>query len=165
MTEALSPENWKPVLKFEEGYDVSDAGSLRSRKTGKVLAKNLMGCGYVKADLWKDGKRHQTSVHRLVAEAFIGPLGVMVVNHKNGSKTDNRVCNLEIVTPSENEIHSRYVLGNLVKPVVGTSIVDGSQRRYPSVQAVTRDGFSAKLVSACITGRRITHGKHTWTTI
>ena len=47
------------------------------------------------------------SVHRLVAELFIGeiPKG-MVVNHINGNKHDNRVTNLEIISPKENTQHA-----------------------------------------------------------
>ena len=49
-------------------------------------------------------------VHRLVAEAFIGPIKRnMVVDHINENKGDNRAENLQILTYSENKIKSvRY---------------------------------------------------------
>ena len=39
------------------------------------------------------------------------------MNHIDGNKENNNVSNLEIITHSENIIHSCYVLGNGVKPV------------------------------------------------
>lgn len=48
-------------------------------------------------------------VHRLVALAFLGP-STLFVNHRNGIKFDNRACNLEYVTHSENVRHA-YALG------------------------------------------------------
>jgi hypothetical protein len=50
-------------------------------------------------------------VHRLVAIAFIGEQEGMQVNHKNGIKSDNRIENLEWVTPSQNIRHSINELG------------------------------------------------------
>lgn len=42
-------------------------------------------------------------VHRLVAEAFLGPPPTprhCLINHKDGVKTNNHVTNLEYATPS-----------------------------------------------------------------
>lgn len=52
-------------------------------------------------------KIYSESVHRLVVQTFIGeiPKG-MVVNHKDGDKHNNKLSNLEIVTPSENTKHA-----------------------------------------------------------
>lgn len=58
-------------------------------------------------------KARTVGVHRLVAEAFLGPSPSPghYVNHKNGVKWDNRAENLEWATPSENQRHSFDVLG------------------------------------------------------
>ncbi len=51
---------------------------------------------------------HRTrKVHRLVAEAFIGPIASgLTVNHLDGNKANNDVENLEIVTRAENSQHA-----------------------------------------------------------
>lgn len=53
-----------------------------------------------------------TSLHRLVAAAFIGECPERIqVNHKNGKKLDNRPENLEYVTAQANMLHRSRVLG------------------------------------------------------
>lgn len=50
-----------------------------------------------------NGERIQAYAHRLVAEAFIGPLpDGKEVDHLNSKKDDNRASNLTYVTPKEN---------------------------------------------------------------
>ncbi len=153
------PVAWMPIIGFEGQYEVSDAGDIRNVKSGRILAKSFMGAGYVKADLWSFGKRWQTSVHRIVAGAFLGiPIEDMEVNHKDGDKTNNHVSNLEWVTKSENEKHSREELGNLCKPVKAICLKTGEVRIYPSQTATARDGFEPKCVSdICRKEDRYTH--------
>lgn len=64
--------------------------------------------GYSKVSV-KDlnGKWTSKSVHSLVALTFIpNPENKTCVNHINGVRDDNRVENLEWVTPKENVLHS-----------------------------------------------------------
>lgn len=59
---------------------------------------------------YKDGTYRDELVHRLVAKEFIpNPDNKEYVNHINGIKSDNRVENLEWVTPSENNLHAREI--------------------------------------------------------
>lgn len=55
-------------------------------------------------------------LHRVVWEAANGPIPPgLEINHKNANKTDNRLANLELVTPSGNRRHA-YEMGLLPKP-------------------------------------------------
>nr|WP_255430669.1 HNH endonuclease [Xenorhabdus sp. TS4] len=49
--------------------------------------------------------RKARTVHTLVAEAFLAGSGE-TVNHINGNKQDNRACNLEWASYSENHLHA-----------------------------------------------------------
>lgn len=152
------PVAWVDVKDYESQYEVSSNGDIRNKKTGTVLSKSLMGAGYVKADLWKDGVRWQTSVHRIVASAFVdNPDMLDEVNHINGNKTDNRAVNLEWVSRADNVNHSYYELGNQVKPVIATHIERGEKFHYPSISAAERDGFSSAHIINVINGKRKQH--------
>lgn len=114
-------EKWKPVLGYEEHYHVSDRGQVmrvsrtNATKPGRILkpkTSSKKGNEYLFANLSVKGTAKTVRIHRMVCEAFFGPIQVgMQINHKNGIKTDNRLSNLEVVTPSENILHSFRVLG------------------------------------------------------
>lgn len=109
-------ERWKPAVGFVGLYECSNRGRIRSvmKKRGtspnKILKPYKMLNGYLQVSLRRDGKYVKCYVHRLVASAFQGESN-LDVNHINGRKHDNRPENLEYVTPRENMIHSREVLG------------------------------------------------------
>lgn len=100
-------ERWKLIPGYE-GYQVSDLGRVRSlnyNRTGKVRLLNplFVSSGYYQVILFKDKKKKQLYIHRLVVTAFRGPIPPgMVVNHINEIKTDNRLSNLEICTVAQN---------------------------------------------------------------
>jgi hypothetical protein len=99
---------------------VSDRGRVRSLKTGRILRPGISR-GYEVVALCAGGVAVTHSVHRLVALAFTPPAaGREHVNHINGSRTDNRAANLEWVTPTENNRHSRVTLGRFTSRLGAT---------------------------------------------
>lgn len=118
LAETTYEEQWKDIAGYDGIYQVSTAGRVRSKarkvhnytKPGRYLRQSQKENGYLYLGLVRsDGtKSKHCYVHRLVAEAFIpNPDGLKQVNHKNSDKEDNRVENLEWVTPQENVLHFR----------------------------------------------------------
>jgi hypothetical protein len=71
-------------------------------KDGK-LAVRINSTGYHQAALYSDKKRHQVLVHRLVWEAFNGPIPKdMQIDHIDNNKTNNLLSNLQLLTASDN---------------------------------------------------------------
>jgi predicted transcriptional regulator YheO len=118
----MQNEVWKPIQGFEGIYEVSNFGRIKSlsriviggkgkmqQVTEKILANTTDKKGYLVVRLCDSvNKKSGTfKVHRLVASAFILNKGnKQQVNHINAVKSDNRVENLEWVTPQENIEHS-----------------------------------------------------------
>lgn len=113
------PDNFNDAkeIKFafqEKTYYVFPNGKIfnKSRKSFLSPIKNASGYNYVTLITKNDGKKN-IYVHRIVAEHFIeneDPSTKNQVNHKNKKRSDNRVENLEWVTPSENMLHANRPL-------------------------------------------------------
>lgn len=102
-------EEWRPVKGYEELYEVSNTGRVRSLDKyvknghssyrlhkGKVISLLKGEYGYIQVNLCCNRKMYKKYVHRLVAQAFIpNPDGLPQVNHKDEDKSNNCVENLE----------------------------------------------------------------------
>ena len=111
-------EEWRAAPGTDGWYDVSSLGRVRSwhnnrhgrARTPKIVKLNGNGNGYIFLRLRESDRRKKLYVHRMVAEAFLGE-STLEVNHINGLRLDNRLCNLEYVTHSVNMKHAVMVLG------------------------------------------------------
>lgn len=102
---------WRHIPGYD-GYQASDDGQIRRIMDGETLNQYHHDSGYRSVSIYRTQKSRVPLVHRLVALAFLGepPEGYQV-NHKNGDKADNRLSNLEWVTPGENTRHAMKHLG------------------------------------------------------
>jgi hypothetical protein len=101
-------EQWKDVKGYEGIYQVSNEGRVKSIGYSKErILKPINLNGYLIVNLYKDKINKQYYIHRLVCLNFLdNPENKKEVNHINGLKTNNRLENLEWVTPKENTIHA-----------------------------------------------------------
>jgi len=105
-------EVWKGIAGYEENYQVSNLGNVRSLNyQGHGYVRNLVPKVNNRGRLWvelRKGERiRQMLIHRLVAEAFIpNPNEFPQINHKDENPKNNNVCNLEWCTCSYNVKYS-----------------------------------------------------------
>lgn len=95
------------ILKRNKNYGVDEYGNVYSIKKNKKLTPKKNHDGYLRIQLWKNGKCEFVSIHRLVAEEYIpNPNNYPIVNHLDGDKQNNHYTNLEWCTQKDNIIHS-----------------------------------------------------------
>jgi len=108
-------EVWKPVVGFEDRYEVSNLGRVKSIiKKWSSRGNRMMTPTIDKRDGYcivclhnHEGKQMNKRVHKLVMKAFKPEGEKRFINHKDGVKTNNNIINLEWATPKENAQHCR----------------------------------------------------------
>ena len=107
----MNEEIWKDIQGYEQDYQVSNFGRVRSIKFGKVkvLKQNKIGLfrrgnPYYAVNLCSLGKKKKFLVHKLVAKAFIpNPQNKPYVDHHpNRDTLCNNVENLRWATTEQN---------------------------------------------------------------
>lgn len=111
-------EIWKDIPNYEGYYQVSNLGNVKSlariiMHRGKypfiskqrLLKLTLLKHGYYSVNLTKNSIQTTYTIHGLVAMSFLGhkPNGMsIVIDHINNNKTDNRLCNLQLINQRDN---------------------------------------------------------------
>lgn len=178
-------EAWKPINGFENSYEISSTGRIRSitrsttytDKNGFSCTRNSPGIplnppidseGYVRVILFKNSKQVAKRIHRLVAEHFIpNPDSKPLVNHIDGNKSNNNVSNLSWCTASENTQHA-YDIGLIsAKSGQQSPLYKGPVEVYNSDGIIidilygNRDilskGYDPSCVSKCLLGKANKH--------
>jgi hypothetical protein len=117
-------ETWKPAKNWEDLYEVSDQGRVRSkprkywkpdphmkdggcwqhRKT-RILKTPPNSDGYPCTMFSREGKCYPIKVHKLIYESFKGAVSEgHHVDHIDGDRQNNKLDNLQSVTPQDNKI-------------------------------------------------------------
>jgi hypothetical protein len=119
LTHRCGEEIWRPVVGYEELYEVSNCGNVRAlpravhrlSRAGRQIIKryaafdftpSMSGSGYLRVPL-SDGRTQSRDVHALVCEAFHGPrpLGFHAA-HEDGDRLNNHSTNLSWKSPQAN---------------------------------------------------------------
>ena len=94
-------EEWREVVQ-DNNYLISNLGRLKHKQRQSIIINGSIQLGYKRFRL----NKKNYPAHHIVASAFIpNPENKKTVNHKNKNRDDNRVCNLEWATMSEQNIH------------------------------------------------------------
>lgn len=101
-------EKWS-VIPEAPSYSVSNLGRVARMKGGQgarpmIRKQDLERTGYYRVRLYKNGRMIRVSVHRLVAQAFLGPPPTPKhqVAHYDNNRRNNRIDNLRWATCAEN---------------------------------------------------------------
>ena len=135
-------------------YYVSKQGLVYSARRDRILKGRPDRKGYLNIyPMIGHNKKKAIRVHRAVALAWIpNPDNKPEVHHKDEDKTNNSVDNLAWVTTKENVnagTRTARMAKTNSKPVILTSINDGSEMYFPSTVAARRAGYNP---DSCLAG-------------
>jgi len=171
----IDGEVWKPVVGYEEFYEVSNLGRIRNkgRRPGQHYSNIIMKQrhnkgGYLTIALTNGKEKKIYMIHRLVYEAFVGILPkfehkgkghcgeVWEINHKDENKQNNSLDNLELVTKLDNiryGTRSRRQAMKLTKPVYQYTL-DRKLVKYwvGGAPEIYKYGYNKSCISECCRG-------------
>lgn len=164
-------EVWRDVVGYEDSYQVSCLGNVRSKdrhiaypvnlrfRKGQNLNPGIHAGGYRTVKLCKDGKKKTHTVHRLVLAAFVGPCPKGPESlHGTAGSTANWLSNLKYGTPKEN------YQDQIRDGVTGQkAVIRSDGKRYNSqVEAAKDVGCSKGNISNVCCGKSNTAGGFGW---
>jgi len=97
----------KDIVGYEGVYKIFEDGKVWSYRRKRFIKTPKDKDGYRRATLCLDRKVKNMTMHRWLYQTFVGEIPkTHQINHKDGNKLNNKLENLELVTPKENTIHA-----------------------------------------------------------
>ena len=181
-TALIDGEVWRELPGYEEIYEVSSLGNVRSldrlefvsskrtgghfrKRKGQNLSPTEGNMGYMQIALNRGGVVKLCLVHRLIYTAFSPHKKIREINHLNGIKRDNKLSNLEECSRRENALHSTRVLNKNIGEKVANSklsekevleIVENYSEGISGVDLAIIYGVSPSTISRIIVGKNWT---------
>ena len=179
-------EIYKDIEGYENLYQISNYGNVKSLISGKIRKLSKDRYGYLFIALSKNDVKKQYKVHRLVAEAFIpNPNNYPQVNHKDEDKKNNAASNLEWCTAKYNANYGTAIQRRLLTEKQNPKrkeIIDKRRKSntnhqntskqvlcvetgvvYPSTHQIERElGFYQQNISNACTGKYKQAYGYTW---
>ena len=174
-------EIWKPIKDYEDCYEISNEGRVRSKDRyvkvcgngkrlikGQIIKPNICVNGYYEVMLSRNKQRKVLLLHRLVAMHFIdNPMGFPEVNHKDENITNNHVDNLEWCTSKYNANYgtrNQRCMEKIIKKPVRQLTLDGKLIAvYPMISdAMRKTGIDESQIIRVCKGKNITAGGFKW---
>ena len=129
-------------------YAASKNGDILSLKSKKILSVFKGSNGYLFFKIYDEKleKAKNYLHHRFVYEVFRGPIPrCFEVDHINEIKSDNRIKNLQLLTPKQNSAKSNN------RAIISTCIETGKERKHNSIKiaAFELDIHSTSISNIC----------------
>ena len=154
----------RDVKGYEGLYAVTSCGKIWSYRRQKFLKPVCEKNGYLRVNLYKDGKMKHYCVHRLVTEAYIpNPDNLPQINHKDENKTNNCLQNLEWCDCKYNinyGTHKERVSNSLKIPILQYDLDGNFIREWGSATDVGQEVKSG--ICSCLKGRKKTAYGYIW---
>lgn len=159
-------ELWKPIVGYEDCYEISNFGNIRSidrtieicvnksqkkyNLRGKEIKQSTL-FGYKICSLYRNGKGYNIRVHRYVAMEFCPDyFDGCEVHHIDGDKSNNVYTNLRCIPKIEHLIEH----GNGLKKIYKVDVF-GNKTYYDGIRlAAKENGITHQSIIAVLKGKR-----------
>ena len=112
-------------------YAANKNGEVINVKTGRNIKTSKSSNKYLTFKIYNEKleKPYTYSHHRFVYEVFKGPIPkYLQIDHRNSIRNDNRISNLQLLTPIKN------IQKSLGKPIISISITTGEERKFNCIK-------------------------------
>lgn len=127
-------ERMVPLLRY-----CAESGIVSCAKTGKRRGCERPKGWYRMVDCMEDGKKKAVLEHRIAWRLHYGVIPQIGIDHINGHKSDNRICNIRLATDSANQANKPKLRTN-TSGLKGVSF-DTRKRSFRAVVVANKHSY------------------------